>query len=806
MAVWAVLVLSTAQMTCAYLVLASTLALGGTLSERGAQLTLLCAFSAAGALLHATSRDSRTLPLLAWFAAIGSLFGRSAVHGLPETWYAPVDVLFRGVALEALAPACLWRFALGFPRVERFAPFDVLAGRVTTTCWVLGVVLFGLNLFGAYYSIEVAAIGVFAHGHSSNVYWHVVILTLLPAVGAIFVRSRRAPLPERQKVARFAVTIAGGIAPLLLLAVVLTVSPAANRWLAGASPMEHLWLDWVVIGGLAAMPLLSSLAVIVDRPFELQAILQPTSVYAAARGLITVLVLSPFTAFCILLYQQRHTSIADVFSSFGVVPLILCAATGSVLLATRSRMLNALDRRLSRRAVGHQQQLARALDRVRLARGPREVVGVLQQELRRGTGADTVRLLLPGAVGGFTDPSQTITPLPLDSGLIAILRETTAPVDVSADGDLRALLPSHDRAWVTTCDVALVAALKHRDETIAAVVVFGPKHGGLPFDKSDQWLTTTLTSAAAAAWSDDDATERRGTQREPHTREDEAAFECPRCGVVSDAVTLPCQCQASAVLAALPARLGSTFVVHRRLGAGGMGVVYLAHDRALEREVALKTLPALAPGAVARLQDEARAMASLNHETLATIYELALWRRTPVLVVEYLPNGTLARRLVEGPLSPRDTIDLGIRLARALAFMHAKGMLHRDLKPSNVGFTATGLPKLLDFGLAVLIAPASRGGEGSRPDLPPGGTAAYVPPEAYRGVPPGPAFDLWALSVVLLEAASGANPFAGGTRLSTAHHVADLSSFFERALDRRPEQRFQTASQMSFALETLASR
>src|SRR5258708_19166290 len=100
-----------------------------------------------------------------------------------------------------------------------------------------------------------------------------------------------------------------------------------------------------------------------------------------------------------------------------------------------------------------------------------------------------------------------------------------------------------------------------------------------------------------------------------------------------------------------------------------MGVVYLAHDTALDRDVALKTLPNLRPHRVERLRDEARAMAALNHESLATLYGLASWRGTPILVVEYFPKGTLATRLSRAPLSPGATVALGVRLAPALAYM-----------------------------------------------------------------------------------------------------------------------------------------
>src|SRR4029453_5469271 len=131
-----------------------------------------------------------------------------------------------------------------------------------------------------------------------------------------------------------------------------------------------------------------------------------------------------------------------------------------------------------------------------------------------------------------------------------------------------------------------------------------------------------------------------------------------------------------------------------------MGVVYVARDPALGRDVALKTLPAHRGDAIGRLRDEARAMAALNHPALATLYGVELWRGTPVLVVEYMTGGTLAARLATGPMSLAEIVALGVCIADALIYMHARGVLHRDVKPGNIGMTADGTVKLLDFGLS----------------------------------------------------------------------------------------------------------
>src|SRR5262249_32643766 len=214
-----------------------------------------------------------------------------------------------------------------------------------------------------------------------------------------------------------------------------------------------------------------------------------------------------------------------------------------------------------------------------------------------------------------------------------------------------------------------------------------------------------------------------------------------------------CPCGGEWARAALPKIVRGYLRVDRQLGAGGMGVVYQATDLTLDRAVAVKTLPKLSSAAAERLLQEARSMAALSHPHIAVLYAAELWRGTPILVVELLEGGTMASWLREHRPSTSDALAIVARLAETLDYMHTQGRCHGDIKPSNVGFTANGVAKFLDFGLSrTLHGDADRARQA-------GGTLAYLSPDVLNGEAPGPAADVWALSVVLFEAVAGHHPF-----------------------------------------------
>lgn len=259
-------------------------------------------------------------------------------------------------------------------------------------------------------------------------------------------------------------------------------------------------------------------------------------------------------------------------------------------------------------------------------------------------------------------------------------------------------------------------------------------------------------------------------------------------------------------------RLGHYEVV-RRLGAGGMGVVWEARDTRLDRLVAVKTLsPEAAGDALARerLLQEARAAASLDHRNVCTLHDVGETEDGGLFLVMALYRGrSLRERIADGPLPWREALGLAAQAAEGLAAIHARGIVHRDVKPANLFVTEEGELKLLDFGLA-------RAGE--TPRLTASGlvvgTIAYMPPEQLRGEEIGRAADLWALGVTLFESIAGRLPFPAGNHgqlvaailqgtpepLSRAVDVPEeVASLVRRCLVREPSARLSSAAGFSAA-------
>jgi eukaryotic-like serine/threonine-protein kinase len=266
------------------------------------------------------------------------------------------------------------------------------------------------------------------------------------------------------------------------------------------------------------------------------------------------------------------------------------------------------------------------------------------------------------------------------------------------------------------------------------------------------------------------------------------------------------------------------------LGAGGMGEVYRARDPRLGREVAIKVLPedsTADPERLRRFELEARAVGALSHPNLLAVFDTGRHEGAPFVVFELLEGETLHARLGGKALAPATALDYAIQIARGLAAAHEKGVVHRDLKPENLFVTRDGRVKILDFGLAKLRPPLDPGdvsAETRTGSMDTGahtmlGTVGYMSPEQVRRSPADHRSDIFSFGTVLYEMLAGSRPFRGGTEPETMTAIlnvdppplteanGNLPAPFEcivrHCLEKRPEDRFQSARDLAFALEAV---
>jgi hypothetical protein len=262
------------------------------------------------------------------------------------------------------------------------------------------------------------------------------------------------------------------------------------------------------------------------------------------------------------------------------------------------------------------------------------------------------------------------------------------------------------------------------------------------------------------------------------------------------------------------------------LGAGGMGEVYRARDSRLKREVAIKVLPqalSLDADRMRRFEQEALATAALNHPNILAVFDIGTSDGSPYVVSELLEGETLRERLRSGPIALRKALDYALQIAHGLAAAHEKGIIHRDLKPENLFVTKDGRVKILDFGLAKLTQadphahtalPTMTGGTDAGTVL---GTAGYMSPEQVRGIALDARSDIFSFGAILYEMLSGKRAFHGDTPADTMSAILkedppdlsetsrNISPALERivhhCLEKNPEARFHSASDIAFDLE-----
>ena len=806
-------------------------------------------FAAAAVLLIVGGRSDRRAALLGTvFLLVSSVFADQLIapfRATPSTAATALRGVF-AIQADAFTPYFLWLFVREFPRVPEDATNQ---GRLTLAIRVslaVGVVLLAANaslflasLFPALHGAELALRPLSRYG-KGGLYWPAQFALSIIALPTLVVRARRAPVDERRRTALLVAALVAGTGPTLVWVFLQGISTTV----ATALPLRRV--GWVLYPTLLSTPLTTAYAVIVRHALNVRLVIRRAVQYALARYSVIAVAAVPVVLLVVSVYRNRDASIAQLLSRPNQIVLLgALAAVGILTLRGRSEVLERIDRRFFREQYDSRRILRDLVQQCRLARNPRELAAVIRAEVDRALHLEDVAVLfLDRSSNAFVSPDGDVRPLDMATPLGDLVTgdADTIDVDLEQPSRLSRRLPETDLHWLVDGGFKLLIPLRDPDRRTIGVLALGEKKSELPFSSEDKSLLSAVAAAAEVT------AVSRGITAGPYEGPDSAssrptiersAAECSACGAVFPGEQIVCsRCGGRTVESILPQTVAGKFRIEERIGAGGMGVVYRGTDMHLDRPVAIKTLPFLAPDEAVRLRREARAMAAVSHPNLALIFGAETWQGRPMLVFEYLAGGTLTDQLSDGPLVVGEAVDLGIALSAVLMAIHRAGVLHRDIKPSNIGFTASGTPKLLDFGLARILhavgtgemsVPRQSHGTGVAPEvtsdeeLPPmtshsvlRGTLLYMAPEALLGESPSPSFDVWSLCVVLYEAIAGKNPLAdvgGRGSLALLHGFAfpdirsfapsapgDLADFFRAALSVETAQRPRTAEHLHHLL------
>jgi hypothetical protein len=753
-------------------------------------LVVLVSFAVAATYLDIGGRDRASRALGATYWSVASAFSLRGTEWLSHQHPASTTLLLlSALRPEAFFAAGLWQFARELPALTRFGTLDRWCDFATRISVAIGLALFIANLLptiGPSWRITAWVDPVQRYTPRYGPWFWSILLGA--AVAALITMAWRARTENTVDAVR---------ARLFLYVIACTLGPVAIEVMAEAMFPEYQtlvqtrwrwWASWIVYPSQIALPLFTAYAVLVDNVLDVKIVVRQGVRYLLARSLVMWGALVPIALLVLFLIRHRDVALGAAIAMPGARALLWTSGAAGVLLAVRSRVLLALDRWALPGLAQPSAMLAVMTADLKQARTPLEIASVV---------IDAVGRTLQAPAGAYLTRDRSLVsidarrwaPSPTVSALHTLLSNAGEPcvVDPNARHTYFRLLSIADREWIVAHEFCVLLPLiaRREDDRLVGAIAVQSRRNALSFSEENLRFLRAASAAASLACGALDAEIASGAADAPGQAE--LAMQCSRCGtVLAWTASLPqCACSGRWELAALPKILAGRFELTRRIGAGGMGVVYEAIDVALERLVALKTLTRLSDSAAGRLSKEARMMARFTDPQIAVLYGTEVWQGTPVLVMEYLAGGTLARRLEGAPFPVAEALRVVIALASALDRIHTAGLYHGDIKPSNIAFTSDDVPKFLDFGLARAIHDRTSVHDAAHDEVDHerliiGGTFAYLSPDVRNGAPPGPRLDVWALCLVLCEMLLGHHPCLSSTTAELTNALAAAMPSLEK--------------------------
>lgn len=779
-------------------------------------------------VVRARSYDARIAALTFIYWAGGNFLGQTSGMGplmrqMPTplaTAIFVVDSLF----IALFFAACL-HFAIIFPSNKRPA----IATHWTALPYVLALPIF----------IESAlqAIDSFLHitrdfriPFEGDIYVTLGPTMLVAATALLAYRFRGTiEVNARRRLQLMFVALLAGVVPFVLLVILDRIeAPYTVRQSARL-------LQWL---GTISGSLIFAVAVVRHRTFGVRVLVRRSIQYALARRTLMIASALPVIALAAFLYRHRDDSLRTLITARpGVYLAIIIPLV--VALRYRARLLDALDRRYFREQYDARQML---LHVVSLIRSGADSIGVARTALAQISGAlhpTHISLWRPDAldaelrreitVGVTTDAPS----LAIQSPLVALLAADDEPFDIDhlRSSPILKRMPQSEREWIAATDAHLLVPLR-RDSTLLGLLLLGERLSEEPYSREDRELLRVLAVQLAAAFHDSAMRSSPAMVWNPPAEPVAALTHeisvCPSCKRCYPEGRDRCDVDGTALLPeeGVPQVIEDKYELRKLLGRGGMGSVFLAKQKRLNRPVAIKILLSHLVGSSSmrsRFEREARIIARLSHNNIVTVHDFGvLPNGHAYLVMEYLEGKTL-RTIINGRPMPFDEMLSIIEpVADAVHTAHQTGVVHRDLKPDNImvlqEFGKTATPKVLDFGLAKLQElPTADDATLPHPTQSGSivGTLPYMAPELLSGKPADARSDQYSLGLIVYEALTGRHPFEGNDLASIvlAHTQTPVPPLWERAnvsdtaaaavhraLAKQPDDRFPTTAEFISAL------
>jgi hypothetical protein len=562
--------------------------------------------------------------------------------------------------------------------------------------------------------------------------------------------------------------------------------------LAGLSPPQYPIAVVAVLQVLVLLPVLGlAYAIGVARVLGPGLVLRRSLQYALASRTLSILTLLPIAALMLSLVRDREKTLGQIVTGSAGLYLVLIAVSAGAL-AYRDRVRQWLDLRFFREEYDARKVLLSLASRVRHETEPGDLAEMVVNQLDEALHPEMVAILASGVEEGRLTPVMVLhgsaESLPLDGGLVSMLRWSDEPLEIYRR-DPRSparRLPREEQEWLECTGAVLFVPVLARDRSLTAVIALGERRSEDAYTIEDRQLLASIATQMGLGF--DVARLRRDAELRSRAGRDtthaasalEASMtECTQCGRCDDAGTAMCPADGSPMkpVAGVPRTVERKYRIEHLLGRGGMGAVYRARDVRLDRLVALKVVRAEFVGdleAGRRFRREAQIVARLQHPSIVTVFDYGVFADGGAYLVMELVRGEDLRKVLqrEGRLDPARAMRILSPVCSGIEAAHREGVLHRDLKPENILLPGGGLDaKVLDFGVAKVIAEERQGGRIAPPDVPTTltaagtivGTPAYMAPEQFNAAPADARTDVFSLGVIAYEMLTGDLPFGRGS-------------------------------------------